>query len=236
MQVSYKVRFSQSPWPRVMRVDGQLSGRSVHRGKTRLCIELRNQFFARPTLLCQGEGNSDVERKRRVQRRLHGVQDHMHGRKQSSRKLGDPRDIQLFGVGSVGEGEMPQCRRARLWEVRQSRSTEEMDEQCWKANGSGVHGGKGTDRRERQTVVNGPDSEPGCHVARTVWRTRSSTASSSDAQSSSSLVRAVCGSSARTDLCGGRPVMAVPTAMHVRSCEDFRLQKNHVLTDCGLDS
>ncbi len=45
MQVSYKVRFRQSPWPRVMRVDGQLSGRSVHRGKTRLCIELRNQFF-----------------------------------------------------------------------------------------------------------------------------------------------------------------------------------------------
>ena len=79
---------------------------------------------------------------------------------------------------------MPQCRRARLWEVRQSRSTEEVDEQCWKANGSGVHVGKGTDRRKRQTVVNGPDSEPGCHVARTVWRTRSGTASSGDAQSS----------------------------------------------------
>ena len=62
MQVLYKVRPSQSPWPRVMRRDGQLSGRSVHRGKTRLCIELRNQFFARPTLLCQGEGNSGFER------------------------------------------------------------------------------------------------------------------------------------------------------------------------------
>jgi len=31
--------------------------------------------------------------------------------------------------------------------------------------------------------------------------------------SSSSKVRAVCGSSARTDLCGGRPAMAVPTAI-----------------------
>ena len=31
--------------------------------------------------------------------------------------------------------------------------------------------------------------------------------------SSSSNVRAVCGSSARTDLCGGRPPMAVPTAI-----------------------
>jgi hypothetical protein len=33
--------------------------------------------------------------------------DHWHREKQSSRKLGDPSDIELFGVGSVGEGEMP---------------------------------------------------------------------------------------------------------------------------------
>ena len=45
MEVSYEVRFSQSPWPRVMRLYGQPSGRSVHRGKSGLCIELRNQFF-----------------------------------------------------------------------------------------------------------------------------------------------------------------------------------------------
>ena len=32
-------------------------------------------------------------------------------------------------------------------------------------------------------------------------------------------VRAVCGNSARTDLCGGRPVMAVPTAIAVDSRE-----------------
>jgi hypothetical protein len=35
------------------------------------------------------------------------ARDHRHDRKQSSRKMGDPRNIQLFGVGSVGEGEMP---------------------------------------------------------------------------------------------------------------------------------
>lgn len=44
MKVSYKVGLSQSPWPRVMRRAGQLAGRSVHRGKTGLCIELRNHF------------------------------------------------------------------------------------------------------------------------------------------------------------------------------------------------
>jgi hypothetical protein len=41
MKESYKVRPSQSPWPRVMRVVGQPAGRSVHRGTTELCMELR---------------------------------------------------------------------------------------------------------------------------------------------------------------------------------------------------
>ncbi len=77
--------------------------------------------------------------------------DHRHGRKQSSRKPGDLRNIQLFEVGSVGDGEMPHCQRASLWEVRQSRSTEEVGEQCWKANGSGVYGGG---NQHRETDVN----------------------------------------------------------------------------------
>jgi hypothetical protein len=41
MKESYKVRPSQSPWPRVMRCDGQPAGRSVHRGTTGRCMELR---------------------------------------------------------------------------------------------------------------------------------------------------------------------------------------------------
>ena len=45
MEVSYEVRSRQSPWPRVMRLYGQPSSRSVHRGKSGLCIELRNHFF-----------------------------------------------------------------------------------------------------------------------------------------------------------------------------------------------
>ena len=46
MQESYKVRPSQSPWPRVMRVVGQPAGRSVHRGTTGLCMELRTHLSA----------------------------------------------------------------------------------------------------------------------------------------------------------------------------------------------
>lgn len=46
MKESYKVRLSQPPWPRVMRSAWQLAGRSVHRGTTGQCIELRKHFFA----------------------------------------------------------------------------------------------------------------------------------------------------------------------------------------------
>jgi len=45
MKESYKVRPSQSPWPRVMRSVGQPAGRSVHRGTTGQCIELRKHPF-----------------------------------------------------------------------------------------------------------------------------------------------------------------------------------------------
>src|SRR5919109_1949484 len=41
MKESHKVRPSQSPWPRVMRSVGQPAGRSIHRGTTGQCIELR---------------------------------------------------------------------------------------------------------------------------------------------------------------------------------------------------
>ena len=44
MQVSYKLRLPIA-FLRVMHCVGQPTHRSVHSGKTRLCIELRNQGF-----------------------------------------------------------------------------------------------------------------------------------------------------------------------------------------------
>ena len=51
MKESYKVRPSQSPWPRVMRSVGQLTWRSVHRGTTGRCIELRKHSFVAADLI-----------------------------------------------------------------------------------------------------------------------------------------------------------------------------------------
>ena len=48
--------------------------------------------------------------------------------------------------------------------------------------------------------------------------------------SSISKVGAVCGSSARTDLCGGRPVMAVPTAISERIKKNLKSTKKLRIT------
>jgi hypothetical protein len=107
MKVSYEVRSSQSPWLRVMRLAGQLTSRSVHRGTTGPCIELRKHLSAGPTLSYHGEGKSDIARLWRVRCHPHGVRDHAHGRMLFSRKLGDPWNIRPVRAGSVGEGVMP---------------------------------------------------------------------------------------------------------------------------------
>ena len=54
MKESYKVRPSQSPWPRVMRCVGQPAERSVHRGTTGRCIELRKHPFEVADLILIG--------------------------------------------------------------------------------------------------------------------------------------------------------------------------------------
>src|SRR5438270_10584827 len=96
MKESYKVRPSQSPWPRVMRCVGQPAGRSVHRGTTGRCMELRKHpFEVADLILIWGEGNSHVERSWRVRCDPHGVKDHRHGWKLSSRKPRDPGDIRF---------------------------------------------------------------------------------------------------------------------------------------------
>jgi len=101
------------------------------------------------------------------------------------------------------EGARPQFRHARHRGVRQFHSTKEAGEQRPSAKACGVGGGKGTDQGEHRAIATGPDTEPelrretvGSQVARIAGCTCSLCTSTSE-------VRAVCGNSARTDLCGG---------------------------------
>ena len=137
----------------------------------------------------------------------------MHGWKPFPRKPRAPRDIHVFhGRGSVGEGARPSSRHARRGGVRQFHSTAETGEQRQLPAVGGVGGGKGTDRGEHRAVATGPDSEPGFQVA---WSAKRASSRTDPVQlwSSASEVGAVCGSSARTDLCGGWPERAIPTAI-----------------------
>ncbi len=106
---------------------------------------------------------------------------------------------------------MPNVRRARHRGVRQSHSTVETGEQRGRAATCGVGGGKGADRGEHRTSATGPvdrtqrrnaDGSPYVPRSRGLTGVRETPTRGSP---SPSKVRAVCGSSARMDLCGGWP-------------------------------
>src|SRR5688572_30499907 len=147
MKESYKVRPSQSPWPRVMRCVGQPAGRSVHRGTTGLCIDLRKRpFVVADLVLKRGRQQScrtskasptGPSRSLRPQARLETF----------LTEAERPRCHPFFhGTGSVGEGARPQFRHARRRGVTQFHSTGETGEQGRRGAACEVGGGKGSDQ------------------------------------------------------------------------------------------
>ena len=98
---------------------------------------------------------------------------------------------------------------ARAGEVRLTGSTDEIGEQNGLAR-CGVDGGKQWDREECGDATHGPDSAPDKLCPK---RTPAYVGPHSAAWRYLLAIGAVCGNSARTDLCGGRPVMGVPTAI-----------------------
>src|ERR1035437_4974823 len=101
---------------------------------------------------------------------------------------------------------------ARTWEVRLRHSSGEADEQG-RATGCGAGGAKGGSRGECEPVKHAPGTVPGKRVT----GAGAHTARRENIAKRRYLpeVGAVCGKSARTDLCGGRPVMDVPTAIRL---------------------
>ena len=94
---------------------------------------------------------------------------------------------------------------ARSREVRLCHSSWEADEQSG-PDRSGAGGAKGGGQGEREPAKHAPDTVPGnaCHRRWSAY---------GKSRRHTPKVGAVCANSARTDLCGGRSAMTVPTAL-----------------------
>src|SRR5664280_1054760 len=99
---------------------------------------------------------------------------------------------------------------ARTWGVRLRHSSCEADEQGG-AIRCGVGGAKGGGQGECEPAKHGPDSEPGNRV--TGAGAHTARCENIAKRRYTPEVGAACPNWARTDLCGGRAVMRVPTAI-----------------------
>jgi hypothetical protein len=133
-------------------------------------------------------------------------------------------DAPCAGTGRSRERPFGKCRRsasgrrgaeaddARSREVRLRHSSWEADEQRGHDR-RGAGGAKGGDQGECEPAKHGPGTEPGDRVTGAGAHTESC---QQQLRRHTPKVGAVCGNSARTDLCGGRSAMAVPTANTTR--------------------
>ena len=166
---------------------------------------------------------------------------HTNGRvSASARRPGVVRDPGMHGRSLRGNREVSRlavgpCRRsasgrrgavagdARAREVRPRHSSDEADEQGWATSG-GAGGAKGGGQGKRGPAKHAPGAGPDKRVPGAGPRATSREAEeegtvhralppSAALRRQAPEVGAVCGKPARTVLCGGRPVMGVPTAI-----------------------
>jgi len=119
----------------------------------------------------------------RVAHRTRGVREPEHVRKLFVRKPGDPRGDRLQStVGPVGEGQRPNARQVRSWEVGRRHSIDEADEQrCTitptaRPTTGGVCGEKASGQGEPCSDDRDRHTGAGISVDRTGQGTRSSEA------------------------------------------------------------
>src|SRR5450755_1288032 len=119
----------------------------------------------------------------------------------------------------------------RTGEVTLTGSTDEVGEQDGLAR-CGVDGGKRWDREKCGHAQHGPDSAPAKLCPQ---RTLTHVGPPTAVRRHRLAIRTVCGNSARTDLCGGCPVMGIPTAMSVGARPARSRRSSQRLTgDAGL--
>jgi len=203
-----------------MRLYGQPSRRSIHRGKSGLCIELRKLFFEVADLVltrgrqhgCRTSKASPMSAPRSPRPHARTYENFHRGnweipatslsleRDRSGKGRCHHPDMHVTGKSDSLVVPEKQANKAgpqtAAESVEERRLTEENGKQLILVRtqsrdfqSHGLFGVRATTQRDRGDLI---------PMRR---------------DSSISKVGAVCGSSARTDLCGGRPAMAVPTAI-----------------------
>ena len=145
------------------------------------------------------------------------VEEPGHAEKQDAREPGNLQHARVFGSRPVREGHKPNDGHARAGEVRLCPSTCEPAEQG-RETFCGGWGGKGMDRGEHFLSHMLPTQSGAPHVP-SLWSVRLA-ASAVCIHDKSRMRRR-----ARTDLCGGRSMRIVPTAIETRSCINRRAHR-----------
>src|SRR5215470_1971918 len=120
----------------------------------------------------------------------------------------------------IGKGK-PKADDERTREVGPNSSSYEAGEQDG-AIRRGAGGAKGWDQGECEPAAHGPDAEPGNRVTGAGLHTANRKTAICR---HSPEVGAVCGKAARTDLCGGRGAISVPTATDFGVVSTLALQQ-----------
>ncbi len=178
-----------------------------------------------PTSSCQGEGNTICQRNQDRELTIDATESEtmcMNGH--LPRGNLETSAVSFSNVLRLGrlEKAVPYVQHARCRGVGRSRSTIEAGEQS-RNTGGGVRGGKGIDQGKRKAGDHfWTQSQVNCGYL-SVLHTASNVVLQRTVRPK---VRAVCGSPARTDLCGGwaeRPIpTATPVTLQVPSLPEFR--------------
>ena len=215
---------------------GNWQRRSVHRrGTAGPCNRAPKTFF------CGGRPCSD-KGKATVMSNDHGESDVTPTESKTTRTVGNfPRGSRETPAASASReadrSEKARCRKSDMHAAGESDSsivpkkpTNNDGPMAFAESG----GGKGTGQGEHWAVATGPDTVPETRVTRASRCASGGATIRCDAGCSfASKARAVCGSSARTDLREGRPARAGPIAIAVYEGD---LQDIHVLVSRSLSA
>ena len=211
MEESYRKGLANQPDPESCHGSREAAVRSVGRGTGRPGIELRNHESGVPTLYCQAEGHTQES----VQGEFFGdpAQSKTPGMFGNSvRENREALAAPAASSGPAGEGSSRTSSTNAAGESDGSVVPSKHPNKSGKPPAEGVEGRLPAKENTGKPSTPRTQGRSGVSPGLTRVREAARQASERALRRQSSEVRAVCGSTARTDLCGGRRATGVPTA------------------------